>query len=253
MITGHGEPDTTDLAGMTNAILSKYDLFRIDLPSRKSLLTGYDVIMITKPVRAFGEVEKYYLDQYVMNGGNLLVFMDALSVDMSQASGSGTLAFPIETHLQDLFFRYGVRINGNYVADVNCGYTPVYTGSVGEQPRIEMLPWPYSPIISNYGKHVTVKNLDATWFRGAATLDTVKAEGIRKTPLFITSENTKVFSPPVQVSYNDLQDKLRPEFFTSGSQSIGLFIGGVIHFLICQQVCAAWGSPKSQEGKRRSC
>ena len=60
-----------------------------------------------------------------------MVFIDALSVDMSQASGSGTLAFPIETNLQDLFFRYGVRINGNYVADVNCGYTPVYTGSVG--------------------------------------------------------------------------------------------------------------------------
>ena len=226
LITGHGEPDATDLAGMTNAILSKYDLFKIDLPSRKSLLTGYDVIMIIKPVRPFGEVEKYYLDQYVMNGGNLLVFMDALSVDMSQASGSGTLAFPIETNLQDLFFRYGVRINGNYVADVNCGYTPVYTGSVGEQPRIEMLPWPYSPIVSNYGKHVTVKNLDATWFRGVATLDTVKAEGIRKTPLFITSENTKVFSPPVQVSYNDLQDKLRPEFFTSGPKVLGYLLEG---------------------------
>lgn len=226
LITGHGEPDTTDIAGMTNAILSKYNLFRIDLPSRNSPLTGYDVIMITKPIRAFGEVEKYYLDQYVMNGGNLLVFIDALSVDMTQASGSGTFAFPIESNLQDLFFRYGARINGNYVADVNCGYTPVYTGSIGEQPRIELLPWPYSPIITHYGKHLTVKNLDATWFRGAATLDTVKAEGIRKTPLFITSENTKVFSPPVQVSYNDLQDKLRPEFFISGSKVLGYLLEG---------------------------
>ncbi len=226
LITGHGEPDTTDLAGMTNSILSKYDLFRIDLPNRKSPLTGYDVIVIAKPVHAFGEVEKYYLDQYVMNGGNLLVFIDALSVDMSQASGSGTFAFPIESNLQDLFFRYGARINGNYVADMNCAYTPVYTGSVGEKPRIEMLPWPYSPVITNYGNHLTVKNLDATLFRGAATLDTVKAEDIRKIPLFMTSENTKVFSPPVQVSYNDLQDKLRPEFFTSGIKVLGYLLEG---------------------------
>ena len=226
LITGHGEPDTTDLAGMTNSILSKYDLFRIDLPSRKSPLTGYDVIVIVKPVHPFSEVEKYYLDQYVMNGGNLLVFIDALSVDMSQASGSGTFAFPIESNLQDLFFRYGVRINGNYVADMNCGYTPVYTGSVGEKPRIEMLPWPYSPVITNYGNHLTVKNLDATLFRGAATLDTVKAEDICKIPLFMTSENTKVFTPPVQVSYNDLQDKLRPEFFTSGIKVLGYLLEG---------------------------
>ena len=226
LITGHGEPDTSDLAGMTNSILTKYDLFRIDLPTRKSPLLGYDVIVIAKPVHPFDELEKYYLDQYVMNGGNLLVFIDALSVDMSQASGSGTFAFPIESNLQDLFFRYGVRINGNYVADMNCAYTPVYTGSVGEKPRIEMLPWPYSPVITNYGNHLTVMNLDATLFRGAATLDTVKAEGILKIPLFMTSENTKVFAPPVQVSYNDLQDKLRPEFFTSGIKVLGYLLEG---------------------------
>ena len=102
----------------------------------------------------------------------------------------------------------------------------VYTGSVGEKPRIEMLPWPYSPLITNYGNHLTVKNLDATLFRGAATLDTVKAEDIRKIPLFMTSENTKVFTQPVQVSYNDLQDKLRPEFFTSGIKVLGYLLEG---------------------------
>ncbi|NQW27480.1 MAG: gliding motility-associated ABC transporter substrate-binding protein GldG [Flammeovirgaceae bacterium] len=226
LITGHGEPDTTDLAGMTNTILSKYDLYRIDLPKRNSVLTGYDVIVLTKPTVPFTEVEKYYLDQFIMNGGNLLVFMDALTVDMSQADGFGTIAVPVASNLQDLFFKYGIRVNENYVADVNCGYTPVYTGAIGEQPRIEMLPWPYSPIITNYGNHLLVKNLDATWFRGASTIDTVKAVGILKTPLFLTSENTKVFSPPVQVSYNDLQDKLRPEAFTSGSKALGYLLEG---------------------------
>ena len=42
----------------------------------------------------------------------------------------------------------------------------------------------------------------------------------------MTSENTKVFTPPVQVSYNDLQDKLRPEFFTSGIKVLGYLLEG---------------------------
>jgi gliding-associated putative ABC transporter substrate-binding component GldG len=226
LITGHGEPDTIDLAGLTNAILAKWDLFRINLPNRKTLLMGYDIVIISKPVSPFTEVEKYLLDQFVMNGGGLLVFMDALSVNMLEAGGEGTIAVPVETNLQDLFFRYGARINQNYVADVNCGYTPVYTGMVGDQPRIEMLPWPYSPIITNYASHQLVRNLDATWFRGTSTIDSVKATGIKKTPLFLTSESTRVFAPPVKVSYNDLQDKLRPEAFTSGTKVLGYLLEG---------------------------
>jgi gliding-associated putative ABC transporter substrate-binding component GldG len=145
---------------------------------------------------------------------------------MLQANGEGTVALPVETNLEDLFFKYGIRINRNYVADANCSATPIYTGAVGDQPRIEMLPWPYFPVVTNYGDHPLVKNLDATLFRGCSTLDTVKADGIVKTPLFLTSENTKVFGPPVKVSYNDLQDKLVPEAFTSGVQPLGYLMEG---------------------------
>ncbi|MDH5608275.1 MAG: gliding motility-associated ABC transporter substrate-binding protein GldG [Cyclobacteriaceae bacterium] len=226
LVTGHGEPDSTQLAGFTNAILQSYDLYRINLPERRTLLSGYDVIVLSKPTERFSEMEKYLLDQYVMRGGKLMVFLDALSVNMSEAGGEGTVAIPYTTNLEDLLFRYGIRLNQNFVVDVNCGSTPVYTGSVGDQPRIELLPWPYFPIISRYGNHPLVSQLDATYFQFASTMDTVKATGIRKTPLFLTSEYTKVLAPPVKVSYNDLQDNLRPEAFTSGIFMLGVLLEG---------------------------
>lgn len=225
-VLGHNEPDSSMLAGFTNAILSRYELFKINLPNRKALLTGYDVIIIGKPTERFSEYEKYLLDQFVMNGGKLILFLDALAVNMQEAGGEGTIALPYDTDLDDLLFRYGVRLNRDYVADINCGDVPIVSGNVAGQPRIELLPWPYFPVITHYGKHPLVRNLDATLFRGVSTLDTVKAEGIIKTPLFYTSPYTRVFSPPVRVSYNDLREKLKPESFTSGEQVLGYLLEG---------------------------
>ncbi|MFY0689982.1 MAG: gliding motility-associated ABC transporter substrate-binding protein GldG [Cyclobacteriaceae bacterium] len=226
IVTGHDEPDGTELAGLSNAVLAKYDLFRLDLPNRSTPITGYDAIILTKPRSTFSEKEKFYLDQYIMNGGNLLVFINALSVELSQAEGEGTAAIPYELNLEDLLFKYGVRINRNYVADVNCATTPVYAGEVGDQPRLEMLPWPYFPVVTNYTEHPIVKNLDATLFRFTSSMDSVKAVGISKTPLFHTSANSKVMSSPVKVSYNDLQDKLKPEAFNSGPKVLGYLLEG---------------------------
>ncbi len=226
MVYGHDEPDTTDLAGFTNLVLSKYDLFRINLPERNSALTGYDLIVVTKPRSAFTENEKYLLDQYLMKGGRLLFFLDALGVDMNEASGEGTVAIPYEINLTDLLFKYGVRINNNYVADINCGNTPVVAGNIGDQPQINMLPWPYFPIITNYGDHPVVKNMDALQVRFASEIDTVKAEGITKTPLLFTSANSKVLGAPVQVSYNDLKDELLPERFTHPPVPVGYLLEG---------------------------
>ncbi|MFZ9046555.1 MAG: gliding motility-associated ABC transporter substrate-binding protein GldG [Cyclobacteriaceae bacterium] len=236
LLLGHGEPDTSLLAGLTNTILQKHEFYRINLVDRDRPITGYDALIIAKPQTAFTEKEKYRIDQFVMGGGTLMLFMDALSVDLREADGEGTVAIPVETNLDDLLFKYGVRINRDYVADANCGNTPVVSGMVGNQPRIELLPWPYAPIVTNYADHPIVKNLDATWMRHVSTIDTVKAVGIRKTSLMRTSEFTRVFGPPVRVSYNDLRDKLRPEYFTAGVKNVSYLLEGKFNSLFQNRI-----------------
>ncbi|MCP4460616.1 MAG: gliding motility-associated ABC transporter substrate-binding protein GldG [Cytophagales bacterium] len=226
IVTDHGAPDSTQLAGLTGRILKKYDLFNVRLTNRNGLLIGYDAIVLPKPTEAFNAHEKYYLDQYVMRGGKLLVFYDALRVNMDSASGEGTIALPYETNLDDLMFRWGVRINKNYVLDLNSGTTVVVTGNFGEKPQLQLLPWPFFPVVTNFGNHPSVKGLDATLLRFASSIDTVKAVGIKKTPLLKTSERTKVISPPVKVAYNDLQGPLQPEFFNGGTYNFGYLLEG---------------------------
>ncbi|SNT25066.1 gliding-associated putative ABC transporter substrate-binding component GldG [Ekhidna lutea] len=224
-ITGHGSPDSLDIAGFRRTVLSKFDLFNVSLAGRNEL-SGYDAVIIGKPTQPFTEKEKYLVDQYLMRGGNLIFFIDALSVNMDSASGEGTVAIPYETNLTDQLFRYGVRVNQNYVLDVNSGQFPVVAGNMGNQPQIQMIPWPFFPVLTNFSKHPSVRNLDAILGRFVSEIDTVKAEGISKTPLINTSQYTKLLGPPVRVAFNDLRDELRPEKFTDGPKTVGYLLEG---------------------------
>ena len=226
LVLGHGEPDSTQLAGLAGRISENYDLFNVRLQNRANQLVGYDALVLLKPTTSFNEKEKYLIDQFVISGGKLMVFYDALRVNMDSASGEGTIAIPYEINLDDLLFKYGVRVNKNYALDVYSGTTPVVTGNFGEQPQIQQLPWPFFPVINQYGDHPAVKGLDAALLRFTSTIDTVKAVGIKKTPLLMTSERTKILSPPVKVAFNDLQGSLKPEFFTDGSQVVGYLLEG---------------------------
>ncbi len=225
LVQGYGEPDSLNLAGLTYAIQSKFNLYKVEL-NNQSPLDTYDVLVFPKPTTAFTEKEKYKIDQYIMSGGKTLFFVDALRVNMDSASGEGTYAFPYELGLDDLLFRYGVRINKDFVQDVVCGEYPVVAGYMGDQPQIRMLPWPFFPIVNNFGSHPIVKNLDAVSMKFASTMDTVKAEGVTKTPLLTTSQYSLVSQPPVKVSFNELQKNLDPARFDAGPKVVSYLLSG---------------------------
>lgn len=243
LVKGHGELDSLQMAGFTSLLVDKYDLYQVNLPVRTAPLEDYDLIILSKPTTAFTEKEKYLLDQYVMNGGRMMMFLDALSVNMDSASGEGTFAFPYNTNLNDLLFRYGVRINANYIQDINCGFFPVVAGNMGDQAQIRMLPWPYFPLINAYGDHQIVRNLDASIMKFASTIDTVKAEGITKTPLMLTSPYTRVLSSPVNVKFNDLRKELNPDLYNKGPQPVAYLLEGEFTSLYRNRILPAGTDP----------
>ncbi len=252
LVIGHGEPDSTQLAGLTNAVLAKYDLFKINLPARTTPITGYDLLLITKPSEPFSDEEKFLLDQYVMKGGHLAFFLDVLSINIDSALSSSSIAVPVKFNLEDLLFKYGVRINQNYVADLNAGTLPVVTGNIGDQPQISLLDWPYFPVVTNYGDHPMVRNMDAVMLKMVSTIDTVKAVGINKIPLLSSSANTKVIGYPVEISLNDLRSTLTPEQFQSGPKVMGYLLEGKFTSLFKNRFApkAFRGVDKKDDGER---
>jgi gliding-associated putative ABC transporter substrate-binding component GldG len=89
-----------------------------------------------------------------------------------------------------------------------------------------MLPWPFFPVVNTFGDHPIVKNMDAISMKFVASMDTVKAVGIKKTPLLYTSQYSRLLNFPVRIAMNDLQNSLDPKLFTKGSQAVAYLLEG---------------------------
>src|SRR5690606_17070705 len=123
IIIDHGEMEVDDGFGLVEALVGDYEVYKVPLDQAKSVadLLTFEALIIAGPREAFQEREKYLLDQYLMHGGNLLFFLDQLAVDLSQASGEGTVAMPFDSGLEELLFRYGIRINKDLMEDLKIG------------------------------------------------------------------------------------------------------------------------------------
>jgi len=206
IIIGHGEMAEDDGFGMVEALIEDHEVYKVPLEEATSVddLIDFDVLIIAGPKDVYTDRGKYLLDQYLMEGGKLMFMIDQMAVDLAQAGGDGTAAMPFETGLDDLLFRYGVRINRDLIQDLNFGYHPVVTGDFGDQPQITPLPWPFYVVAGRMADHPITKGLDQIQFRFVSTIDTVKADGVSKTPLVFTSDYSRRIAAPARVAFEDM-------------------------------------------------
>lgn len=209
MVIGHGEMSEDEGFGMVEALDGEFELFKVPLDQAKTAedLQNFRLIFIQGPKEFFTEREIYLLDQYVMSGGNLVVLLDGVAVDVSQAGGEGTFAMPVDSGLDDLLFKYGIRVNKDLIQDLNFGYFPVMAGNFGNQEQLVPLPWPFYVQASRMQAHPITKGLDVISYRFVSSLDTVKASGVKKTPLIFSSDFSKRLSAPVRVAFQDSENQ----------------------------------------------
>jgi len=221
-VTGHGELSGNNNIALRSALNEKYLLneVRLDQPVR-----GISTLIIAKPNQPFTNIEKYHLDQFIVKGGNVVWMLQGVNVELDSIR-EGTVAFPSENGLDDLLFRYGVRINSDLIQDVISGSIPIVVGQAGEAPQVRPLPWPYYPILNNFADHPITRNMDAVQLRFASTIDTVRAEGIRKTPLLFTSGYSRTLNAPVLISLESLRKNADPDKFTQANIPVGYLLEG---------------------------
>jgi ABC-2 type transport system permease protein len=239
LVKGHGELDSLEGAGLKLALNERY---RTQSTYLTEDLSGFDALVIAKPKQPFSERDKYHLDQYIMNGGRVMFMIDAVEVDSDSIGGEGTVAVPIDLNLTDMLFQYGVRLNNNLVMDMNASLFPAVVGQMGNQPQIRPLLWPYYPLINQFANHPIVRNLDAVSLKYASTVDTVRADGIKKTPLMFTSQYTRLSQAPFMLSLNMMRAEMKPELFTSSHQPVGYLLEGSFSSLYQNRFLPAFAS-----------
>jgi len=206
---GQGELTVDEGFGIVEALADDYEVYKVPLEQAKkpSDLNPFKVVIVAGPKEVYSEKEIYLLDQYLMNGGNIIFLIDALAYDMAQAGGEGTVAMPFENGLDQLLFRYGIRVNKDLIQDMNFGRYPVMAGNFGDQQQLVPLPWPFFVLAGKMAPHPITKGLDQVIFKFSSSIDTVKADGVRKTPLIFSSDFTKKSASPVRLAFVDMENE----------------------------------------------
>jgi ABC-2 type transport system permease protein len=228
-IQGHSELDTIAQFSFMKALSEYYTVNQTIITPGKELsaLKGSDAIIISKPDSAFTDREIYTIDQYIMKGGKVLWLIDPLLTNTDSLRRGFTLGITRSLNLDEMLFKYGVRLNPIMVQDIQCSYLKINTGFQKGQPKFELLPWVYSPLVLPDINHPIVKNLDLIKFDFLSTLDTIaSAKGIKKTILLKTSKYTKTQPSPARISLAMTKMKLKESQFINSYQPIACLLEG---------------------------
>ncbi len=228
-IQGHRELDTIAQYDFMRSLSEYYEVNQTTIPKGRELsaLKGSDAIVISQPDTSFTDKEKYVIDQFIMNGGKVLWLIDPVSTNRdSLRKGGFTMGINRPLEIEDMLFKYGVRLNPVLIQDRQCGYLKMNTGFQKGQAKFEMFPWLYTPLILSNSDHPIVKNLDLIKFDFASTLDTVSAKGIKKTILLKTSRYTKTQPTPTRVFLAMVTMPIKESQFINSYQPVACLLEG---------------------------
>ncbi len=223
--TGNGEPIGPQVYDFVENVLKKdYSLFLMDLSKEPVIPDTFKLMVIVKPTLTFTDEEKLKIDQYVMHGGKLLCFIDRLNAEVdSLQMKNQVIAYDRNLNLEDLFFKYGIRINPDLLMDLQCDFLPF---SVNGKDQFDYLHWNYFPLFESKQNNVINKNLGLVAGRFVNSIDTVDAPGIKKTVLLSSSSNSRTIETPALISGAENRNAPEDAAFNKSNIIAGVLLEG---------------------------
>ncbi len=185
--TGHGEPGLDKMTVIKQTFEKQFQVQAIDLKDGNPVPTGLSALLIVGPTEKFTEEEKYRLDQYLMRGGRLGIFLNKVQADLRSRQGT-----VLNLNLDDLLDTYGVRINSDLVRDVRCAEITV-SQQLGFMTIQNRIPYPYLPLASEFNPaSMVVKDLRSVLLFFVSSVDTTLAteKGLELEVLASTSKRS---------------------------------------------------------------
>lgn len=185
-LQGHGELTAGETQRVRALIAPYYGTENITINDSIDALKGVAGLVIARPTRPFSEKDKFIIDQFVMNGGRLMCFIDKLEFQEDTLNKVG-LAHTSRTNLDldRMLFDYGIKVNDNYVVDVRCAPKLV------PQSKNGFLPW-YLYVRSTPAAHPIARNIEPVLLKYASEIQFVGNNSNVVSPILTTSTNSAV-------------------------------------------------------------
>jgi ABC-2 type transport system permease protein len=251
-VLGNGEPLDPRVYELLEGLRINYHLGPVHLDSVPVIPAEFNAILIVKPTTKFTDREKLSLDQYLLHGGQIIWAVSTLYAEQdSLRLQQQTIAFDRGLGLDDLFFKYGIRVNPDLVEDMSSARLSVVVGNAGGKPQTESLPWPYYPLLNGSLTHPISKNLDPVLAEYANSIDTVKADGVTKTVLLQSSANARRVGTPAIITFEILKYREDTKYFNQSNIPVAMLLEGNFHSLfenrlprvLADSLANAYGQP----------
>ena len=228
-LTGNGQPLDLGIYDLVENVLRKDYYFKIlPIDSVNIIPSEFKAIVIAKPSIPFTRTQRLKIDQYIMQGGKVLWAIDQLyaSMDSLQRSSGSFVAYDQALELDEQLFKYGVRVNRDLLQDLENDKVPSVVGSVGGQPQIELLPWPYAPLLRNTNGHPISKNLDFVLSSFPQSIDTIASPGIQKQILLSSSSYSRTLQTPALVEWRSIRTEQDLQLFNKQNIPVAVLLEG---------------------------
>ena len=235
---GNGEPTGNNVYDLVENVLKKnYSLFTINISKEPVIPDTFRLLMIVKPTLSFTEEEKLKIDQYVMRGGKVIWFIDRLQAEMDSLQVKNqVVAYDRNLNLEDLLFKYGVRINPDLIMDLQSDFLPFSTNG---KNQFNFLHWNYFPLFESKQNSVINKNIGLVAGRFVNSIDTVSAPGIKKIILLSSSANSRTIETPAIISGNENRNAPEDDAFKSKDIPAAVLLEGKFSSLYRNRVSQA--------------
>ena len=238
VIQGNGELQDVLMADFIKSVKDNYYIgpFTLDSVAKSPVaslkyLKKYDLAIIAKPTEAFSDEEKQVLDQFVINGGKTLWLVDQVNMEMDSLynQSGANLAFPRDLNLNDMFFKYGIRIRPDLIFDLQNTPIALASGQQGSNTQYTQYPWFYSPLIYPTLKNPIVSNLDGIKFQFTSPIEPLK-NAINKTVLLQSSQYSKLVGTPAEVNLKMASERPdQKDFVGTGNYPVAVLLEGQFH------------------------
>lgn len=243
---GHGELQQLETTDLESTLRESYNTGRVNLDTIVQIKNAIDLLIVARPRTEFDEKTKFKIDQYVMNGGKVLWLIDklAVSLDSLRRPGNAYVPYDYSLNLDDMLFKYGVRIQNNLILDMECSKIPLQTGMIGNTPQYDQFPWYYFPAVMPKSNNPIVKSLDRVNLYFPSTIDTIQTKTpVKKEILLASSKYSRLQPNTSRLNFEVLRYDPEPERFNKPYQPMAVLLEGKFPSLFENRV-----SPEMEAG-----
>ncbi|MEP7195881.1 MAG: GldG family protein [Saprospiraceae bacterium] len=213
-VQGHREAPLQELVQVYQSLEILYDVESVYFTDTTNL-SLYKTLVIIKPSDTFKLEHLQLLDNYLKQGGNLILGINEVEYDLQ--SGQSSLN---HSGLDSWLTSKGVRIDTALVRDVACGSVQVQqqNGFFNFSTPVQL---PYLPLIQRFPFHPVTKGLERVILQFASPLIFEGVPNSKFTPLVYTSDKSAVDKYPITID-------IQKQWVESDFHEKNICVGGLL-------------------------